>query len=312
MWAREESADLYKKSIEWIAAQSGFEKNVRLQTFGEPFLCREFLEGAAWLSHQDHIRFVELVTNGSRLLQAYEAFAAQAKTGKITLWITYHATECDPETIIKGAVNARSLGAFVIINLLLFPQTLEAVLSMRERCLKEGVAVHIDLGYLYQNIPVVHDRPDKVLELYQWPDVLAVHLAACMTPFGQPCHAGHTFIRILENGYVAPCGPLGERPRQPVRLGHVLDPDFQLADKLFKVPIRCSHRGECRCKEEFLNLAVLQKKYMRPRSMGLVQPRDSESGANDMEAIIALGAAGLKLKQTLMQRQRPAQPRPGS
>ncbi|ABW67526.1 radical SAM protein [Desulfosudis oleivorans] len=311
MWAGNESAALYKKVIEWIAAQSGFEKGVRLQTFGEPFLCDAFLEGAAWLSHRANIRFVELVTNGSRLLQEYGPFAERAEADRITLWITYHATECDAETILKGALFAQSLGALVIINLLLFPQTLQAVLVMRDRCLEEGLKVHVDLGYLQQNIPIVHERPDIVSRLYQWPDVLAMHLTAAITPFGQACHAGQAFIRILENGYVAPCGPLGQGAGHPVRFGHVLDPDFHLAESLYKTPKACTHRAACRCKEEFLNFAVLQKKYVRQRSMGLVEPRDPGPATNDTDAIVGLGAAGLKLKKALIHHHRLTPPGSG-
>ena len=312
MWATKESASLYSRAIQWIADQSEFAKGVRLQTFGEPFLSHEFLKGAAWLSQQDQIRFVELVTNGSRLLQEYERFASEAAPDKITLWITYHPTECDADALLANALHAKALGAFVIVNLLLFPQTLPTILLMRDRCLHEGLKYHVDLGYLHRDIPVVHKHPDTVAELYQWTDVLAVHLAASITSFDQPCCAGHTFVRILEDGSVVPCAPLGQHAHHPIRFGHVLDPSFQLAGKLYKTPMPCTHRGECRCKEEFLNFAVLQETYVRHRSLGLVEPRNPGTGANIAQPIVALGSAGLRLKGALIRQQRKAhsQPKP--
>lgn len=268
-WRADEDRSNFERTVRWIGTRP-FPVGVRLATLGEPFTSRDFLTQAAWLTRQDSVQFVELVTNGSLLKSRLPTLADPADLGKLSLWVTHHHTQISVERLIDNALFAQErYGCFVVVNALLFANTVDQVAELRDAATRAGLRLNVDLGYepdeeagtytwAHQVVPFSHtpNWRDQALRLGANPELMAANMIGLDDVHGRPCSAGHDYLFIGIDGEVYPCSRYYELSHD--RLGNVLDPDFEL----WLRPDRwagCRATSGCSNKEDFLNLDVVDR-----------------------------------------------------
>jgi hypothetical protein len=278
MWAADDGESRYRSILEWVAGLP-FAVRIRIQTLGEPFVSQSFLRGAAWLSHQSNLRFVEVVSNGSFRRSQFEGWARACDIGKISLWLTYHPGQIEPEEIVASARLAQASGAFAVVHSLLFPGGRDAIERLADLCRKDNIRTEVTIGHNYNGafasagaIPIVETEPQQLVALYRDEAALRATLTANVRPKGQPCSAGHDYIRIYPDGFVYPCGPYRGLPE--ARMGSALDPGFVPALRV-EPYADCAWEGPCRCKEDYFHLAIARENLRFPRSLGYYE-RDTD------------------------------------
>ncbi len=281
-WYRPEDPVNFRRTLDWFAALES-PLGVRLATLGEPFASRQFLDGAAWLSKQPNIRFVELVTNGSLLKSRLRKLRDSADLSRISLWATYHPTEITVDRFMANVVAARDGGCFVVVNALLFPDTIEEIEALRDRALEEGIRFNVDLGYHPEADTGTYSRSEDVVPLVDtadWhrealrlgvdPDLLSANLVGLNDVTGKPCSAGSRYFFIGIDGEVYGCSRYYDL--QHDRLGNVLDEGFALPRR--EQPwAACAAPFGCSNKEDFLNLRLVEQRRADDiPSLGLLAP----------------------------------------
>jgi MoaA/NifB/PqqE/SkfB family radical SAM enzyme len=275
VWAAGDSADRYRAVLGWLAGLP-WRLRVRLQTLGEPFASKEFLRGAAWLCAQSNIDFVELVTNGSFTSRQFRGWAATCSMDRISLWITYHHTEIAAETLVTNARMAQDVGAFVVVHALVFPDNLQAIEHLVELCKEAGLRTDVTIGHNFNGayprnglLAILETEPRVLVSMYRHTAALRTMVTAHRGPKGEPCSAGHDYIRIYPDGGVYPCAPYRGLPSK--QIGSALDPDF--------VPVLraeayapCEADGLCGCKEDYLHLRTARSVLRFPKSLGYYEP----------------------------------------
>jgi MoaA/NifB/PqqE/SkfB family radical SAM enzyme len=276
MWKTNDSEPRFRRILEWLGGLP-WNLRVRLQTLGEPFVSLEFLAGAARLSRQHNVQFVELLTNGSFREEQFRKFAAAADIKRITLWMTYHSTQVSAESLVERAMLARSLGAFVIIHSLIFPDNQEKIDHLNELCREKGIPTDVTAGHNYNDaygkgdfIPVLRTDP-KALLRYRNKAALKAMLVAHKAVNQQMCSAGHDYIFIRSDGEVFPCGAYGMLSRG--RLGSALDPLFvpSLQSNNYSP---CQNTGVCSCKEDYFHLKIARLGLRMGPSLGYYEPEE--------------------------------------
>ena len=277
VWANPDGARRYDTILRWLSGLP-WRLRIRLQTLGEPFMSQAFLEGAAWLSRQENVDFVELVTNGSFTPRRFERFAARADIERISLWMTYHHTEIAPETLVENARRAQELGAFIVVHLLLFPDNLDTSRDLIARCERAGLRTDVTIGHNLNDaypgqglLPVLESDPQRLFEAYREHAAIEAMVLAHRGPGGLPCSAGHDYLRVFSDGEVYPCAPY--RGRTEHRLGNALDEGFQ--PRLREEPYApCQATGLCACKEDYFHLQAARAALTFARSLGYYEPAD--------------------------------------
>jgi MoaA/NifB/PqqE/SkfB family radical SAM enzyme len=282
VWKTDDGPDRLRRILRWIAGLP-YAVGLRLQTIGEPFVSDEFLAEASRMTNERNVRFVELVTNGSLLTSRLPKMRDEyrADLSKLTLWITFHHTETTIEHLIENAAYAKQQGVFVVVNALLFPDSIEPIAKLHEQCEINGLPTNVDLGQgfndAYQGLPFI---PIAAGDDWRGSSVLAkssrmalISVIAAASPKGLNCSAGHDYIYINPAGAVFPC--LGYmRYFSNSQLGSALDADFVL--RLRAKPYQpCGIDTGCTCKEDFLHLEAVQPGTAGERSLGYCPP-DSE------------------------------------
>ncbi|MGW5377267.1 hypothetical protein ACWESM_17665 [Nocardia sp. NPDC003999] len=264
-WAKDSDRDDFDAIVRWIGSRP-FPVEVRLATLGEPFASRDFLAGASWLTRQEQVGFVELLTNGALLKRRLPQMAKTADMTKVSLWITHHHTEIEIERFIENARFAQDhYGCFVVVNALLFPGNQREVADLRKAAEQAGLRFHVDIGYdpatsgssgpPSRSVPILQEPggADAVVDMGVDPEMLRLNLTALDDPGGKACSAGHDYVYIGIDGDVYPCSRYYVLKED--RLGNVLDPDFELVPRPSQWT-RCRALAGCCNKEDFLNLAV--------------------------------------------------------
>lgn len=263
-WKRESDRENFEKIVRWIGSRP-FPVGVRLATLGEPFASKDFLAQVAWLTRQEEVRFVELLTNGSLLKKRLSTLEADADLSKLSLWITHHHTEISVERLVENAVFAQEkYGCFVVVNGLIFPGNADEVAELRAAAESTGLRFNLDLGYEpdiragdltepWQLAPILPEEggQDTVLRLGANPDMLSLNLTALSDVNGRPCSSGHNYIYIGIDGDVYPCSRYYVLKTK--RLGNILDGDFELNLRKSRWAA-CVAKSGCCNKEDFLNL----------------------------------------------------------
>jgi len=270
MWGSEDGEDRFKRILRWLA-NTPWNLRIRLQTLGEPFVSSGFLSGAAWLSQQPNVQFVEMVTNGSFRDEQFHHFATTAEIRRITLWMTYHPTEITAEHLLSRAMLAKSLGAFVIVHCLIFPDTEEKIDFLINLCRKNDIPTDVTAGHNYNGaygsaglIPILNANP-KALLRYRNKAVLKAMLTAHNDVLGLPCTAGHDYLFIRADGAVYPCGAYALLDHQ--QIGNVLNPEFKPVIQPGRYS-PCTKSGVCSCKEDYLHLQIAKFTLKMGQSLG--------------------------------------------
>jgi MoaA/NifB/PqqE/SkfB family radical SAM enzyme len=268
-WLKDTDQANFETIVRWIGTRP-FPVGVRLATLGEPFASWDFLRQTAWLTQQDGVRFVELLTNGSLLKQRLPKISETTNLERLSLWITWHPTEISIDRLLEGAILAQEqYGCFVVINSLLFPDNIQQVDQLRTRATQAGLRFNLDLGYDASGEYGTYSTSDEVVPIKSktdWqaeavrlgadPHVLSINLAALDDVRGKACSAGHDNLFIGIDGEVYPCSRYSEIGES--RLGNILDPDFELNLR----PTRwadCRAANGCSNKEDFLNLQIAER-----------------------------------------------------
>jgi len=272
IWGAPDGPERIQKITAWIG-KLPHRVRLRMQTIGEPFLSKEHLAGAAFLSQQDNVEFVELVTNGTFSPKTFSSFSAQANIKKISLWVTCHFGEVSLEKVVEAARLAQEAGAFVVVNGIIFPDTVEHIRKMVALCKKYSLRSDVSVGNNIQDaypgksiIPILDTDQDALPSLFRNEAALKATLMGHFDKRHQPCSAGHDYIYIHANGDIHPCGP------DPTVLGSALDPGFKL--KLRRARYApCTVPGQyCTCKEDFMHLQAAESNLKMTRSLGYYEP----------------------------------------
>ncbi len=264
-WRSTDEREDFDRIVEWLGTRP-FPVQLRLGTLGEPFASHHFLDRAAWLTRQEGVRFVELLTNGALLRRRLPKLSETADMSKVSLWITYHQTEIPLERFIANARFAQEeFGCFVVVNSLLFPSTADGIAELKAAAEDAGLRFNVDLGYdpvvpaqdidnPSRLIPILgeDDGVDTAHRLGIRPEMLDLTLTAFEDVHHRPCSAGHDYVFIAIDGEVYPCSRYYVLKHG--RLGNVLDPGFELPLRADRYQ-ECAARQGCCNKEDFLNLA---------------------------------------------------------
>jgi MoaA/NifB/PqqE/SkfB family radical SAM enzyme len=269
LWVSPDGATRFRRVLSWLAGLP-LRIRVRVQTLGEPFVSRDFLDGAAWLTRQENVEFVELVTNGSFRQEQFGQFAEKADPARLSLWMTYHPTQIGLERLIESARTARALGASVVVHGLLFPDTIDEIKNMVAQCAKADIPADVTAGHNYNGayadrgyVPILEDH--QALSMYRDDAVRAAMAQAHKRVYGAPCSAGHDYLYIGPDGGVYPCSPYARASQH--FMGSALDPAFVPA--LRPGPCTpCENKGMCTCKEDYLHLTSVRSILQMGRSLG--------------------------------------------
>lgn len=281
MWATDDGRVRYQRVLSWLSGLP-WRLGIRLQTLGEPFVSKEFLEGAAWLSRQENVRFVELVSNASFTPTQLRKFVASARVDRLSLWATYHHGQIELVRFIAACGEAQRLGIHVVAHALVFPDTIDATRAMIRDCQREGIRTDVTLG-LNSNVvypglgvvPAATTHLSVVPELYRDEAAIEAFRTAMTRWRGQPCSAGHDYFRVMENGDVYPCGAYGLLMQ--AKLGSALDDGFvpKLREETYGP---CNGYTACFCKEDYFHLKIAREKLSFERSLGYYK-QNSEASA---------------------------------
>jgi hypothetical protein len=220
------------------------------------------------------------VTNGSLLTSRLGRMLDQhgADPAKLTLWITYHHTEITAEHLVDNAIYAARYGVFVVVNALLFPDTIEPIARLHRLCAAHDLRTNVDLGQdfndAYAGSPFIPLAGDAMAlpagALAQNVKMAQLSVVAAASPQGLACSAGHDYVFINRRGEVYPClGYLRYRPG--AKLGCALDPGFVLSPRAGKYA-PCAIAKGCTCKEDFLHLEAAAPGPSREHSLGYWPP----------------------------------------
>jgi hypothetical protein len=277
-WTNPADRDVLAAVVAWIADRPQ-PVEVRLGSLGEPFASSFFLHQAGWLTRQDNVRYVELLSNASLLERRLPLLADTADLAKVSLWLTWHPGQIDLEKFITAAALAHDrYGCFVVVNALLFdPAETTQTQQVRDAARRAGLRFNLDLGYdpaaptasPTGAVPLLctvgHDQ-NRAVEVVEEAggDVALTKLAitALAGPRGLQCRAGHDYLFLDIHGVAYRCSRYAAEDLHP--LGRVLDPGFRLeTQEATWAP--CAAAGGCCNKEDFLNLRLGER--LRPHGL---------------------------------------------
>jgi MoaA/NifB/PqqE/SkfB family radical SAM enzyme len=267
-------ADVHERVVDWLTRQPHAIR-LRMNSIGEPFVDRSYLQSVARLTRAENLSWVEILTNGSYRPAQFDQFVAECDPSKLSLWMTFHHQFIAPSELVAAAAHARSHGVSVIVNALLFPDNLDAVEALvglcdeREIPIATGFGLNFNEAYAGQGFtPATRAADARALALGDRNNALGADHAHAAAPAGKPCAAGGSYFYVHSNGDVFPCRTYAQA-RQSTRLGSALDEGFTLQPRTERFRA-CSAPGRCGCPEDYQNLEAIQSRFTWPsRSFGL-------------------------------------------
>ncbi|MBI2376832.1 MAG: hypothetical protein HYV07_22730 [Deltaproteobacteria bacterium] len=242
-------------------------------------MSRQFLAGAARLTHAPNVEFVEVVTNASFTEEQLDDFVGRCSVDRLSMWATFHPTQIELDQFLEGVKGASDRGAHVVAHALLFPDTIEVVKELLAACEVLGIRTDVTLGNNFNDaypgrgpIPMAGRRAE-VEALYRSPVALEALGVGLIMPYGERCSAGHDYVRIMENGDVYPCGPYAISRLD--RLGSAVDPLFSLVVRETRYRA-CASGMTCFCKEDYFHLELVRERLRFPRSLGYYETLPEE------------------------------------
>ncbi len=267
-------ADVHERVVDWLIRQPHAIR-LRMNSIGEPFVDRRYLQSVARLTRAENLSWVEILTNGSFRPAQFDEFAADCAPEKLSLWMTFHHQFITPSELVAAAQHARSHGVSVVVNALLFPDNLDAVEALVALCDEQRIPIATGLGlnfnHAYTSLsltPAARSADSRALALSDRNNALGASHALSAAPAGKPCAAGGSYFYVHSNGDVFPCRTYAQA-RQTTRLGSALDEAFELQPRQDRFR-SCSAPGRCSCPEDYQNLEAIQSRFSWPsRSFGL-------------------------------------------
>ena len=264
----------HERIVDWLVAQPQ-RVRLRMNSIGEPFASKEYLRSVARLTRAENLSMVEVLTNGSFREEQFDRFVAECNVEKLSLWITFHHQFIAARELAEAADHARSRGASVVVNTLVFPDNLAAVEELvaacreRELTLVTGIGVNFNDAYPGQGfIPALHRPNPRALELATLNNPLDGWHELSAAPAGRPCAAGASYFYVHANGDVFSCRTYAISGNER-RLGSALDAAFQLQPRPQRY-VACRSARRCNCPEDYQNLEAIQSRFTWPgRSFGL-------------------------------------------
>ena len=271
VWATVDGPVRYRRVLNWLA-DLDVRLRVRLSTNGEPFVSKDFLAGAARLSHAENLEFLEIVTNASYTKRQFLSWVESVRVERLSVWATYHPTEIALDRFVEACRVAQDAGAFVVAHAILFPDNLDTFEALVESCQDADITIDTTMGinmngqYPEQgHVPLAETHPDQLPYYHRHPAALQAVAQAVSDWNGRPCSAGHDYIRIDEKANIYRCGPYALIGQEP--LGNVLDPDLSLELREAEYA-PCRAHLPCICKEDYFHLEAARSELSFPKSLG--------------------------------------------
>lgn len=269
-WKDETSRANFQNIIRWVS-KLPVSVGIRLQSVGEPFMCEEFLRGAAWLSNQPNIHYLELVTNGSLVKGRWERLAQGANLEKISLWMTFHHTQTTADKIVDAALFVQNQGAYVVLNTLVFPDNYDKVEYARKLCEENKIRMSTDIGYnlgcrtsAKEFIPSFYDDESRTKNLFGHNLILHENIS---NHWEENCSSGYNYIYISSEGQIYRCFQYFMKDAGSI-LGNVFEPNLTLDLRAEQYePCLFSRTERCFNHEDFFHLATIESKRIINRSM---------------------------------------------
>jgi organic radical activating enzyme len=269
-WKKPEEADTHQQIVQWIT-KLPYQIQLRMNSIGEPFTSKGYLDSVAQLSHAENIQFVEILTNGSFAKSQFEAFSKKVNMKKLSLWMTFHHTQIPMETFLAAAMQAQESGASVVVHALIFPDSIDSTIRLKAECKQRGLTFHSVVGFNHNKAYKENSSVIPALTKENWPIIHKLDsgssvpvLAAAMKPASFECSAGHQYFFISSRGNVYRCKPYSEGGPESA-LGSALDPQF-LPPIRKKKYLVCAHQRSCICVEDHQHLKGIKVKKTKRNS----------------------------------------------
>jgi MoaA/NifB/PqqE/SkfB family radical SAM enzyme len=260
--------NVHDRIVAWLGQQD-LRLRLRMNSIGEPFASREYLDSVARLTRSRNLSMVEILSNGSFRHQQFDRFAADCDLEKLSLWITFHHEFISPRTLVDAAGHARSRGASVVVNAIVFPDNVAAVGELLQLCGELELPIATGLGLNFNNAypdqgftPATHLPAPRALELANQANPLGQWHELSAAPVGKPCAAGGSYFYVHPNGDVFACRTYAAGKRER-RLGSALDEQFRLEPRPERYHA-CRAAGRCGCPEDYQNLEAIQSRFTWP------------------------------------------------
>lgn len=254
---REPDLENYMPIIQRIV-ELPYKINIRIGVSGEFFLSKKLIEGARYLSNQENIESVNLISNLSFSEKQYEKCFEGFDMNKVAMVASYHPTEVkDKEKWLKTAIwmnNKIKLSICLIVH----PQILPSITKIKNIFNDNGIQVFLQ-GFIgiFNGKEYPQSYTQEELEIIK-KNVYSRHDYEFLVLRKKPklCNAGHKSIYIDMLGRVLICGG---RIVDVEPLGNILkDKDLKLYDR----PKLCTAE-DCLCNTDNINTVVFEEKYER-------------------------------------------------
>lgn len=259
---------VHEAVVAWLTSLP-YRIRLRVNSLGEPFVSRPYLESIARLTQARNLSFVEILSNGSYRPAQLEQFLERCDPRKLSLWITFHHQFTSPAALVDAAALARARGVFVVVNALVFPDNMRSIEELIRLCQERGIPFVTGTGINFNRayptrhalaidglIPELRERARALADIRN--PLGSLHAMAA-EPSGRGCAAGGDYFFITPRGDVYPCLSYSHVAPE-TRLGSVLDRRFQLAPR----PVRyapCRSRARCGCLEDYQNLEPIRERF---------------------------------------------------
>jgi len=281
-WA-ENGLEIAQNAVKWVTSLP-YKVGVRYDVHGEPFLNEDVIEAVSWLTHQKNVAFVEVQTNGSMFKMKMPEVAKKADLSRLNLFCTFHHSQVSPEQFMENVLAAHKLGINIVVNVLVFNDSIVPVKKVLESCRKHGIRTSADIRFPGFTVPLtgvgkrarhfLTNDPFDVLLASEEEGLEAFRVIAESGPLGREirylaamlvglygmqgrqCSAGHDYIFVDRWGDVYRC--FGYSDMNKNKMGSVMDSGF-VPRLRREVYAPCQYRETCHQKEEYGNLKILRE-----------------------------------------------------
>lgn len=286
-WSTENGRELAKLACSWVS-RLPYRMGVRYDVNGEPFIDKDVMIDISWLTHQENVEYVEVLTNTSMFKKSLPSMKLQANFEKLTLFCTFHHTEISPELFVDNVLFAHRLGCRVIVNVLVSEDNTEEINQVLALCKQHKLPTSADIlfpaftntinddngktvrNFLkidpFTNLMSVPQRIDDAFSIVANSGPLGEDLrflAAMLVglygiPEDRKCSSGYDYIFIDRFGDIYSCFCYADIKYN--KLGTIFEPaeKFALRNDEYAV---CRYKETCHQKEEYGNIDIYREHH---------------------------------------------------